>query len=370
MGIYTIYDNTEIDNQIDFFLNVIIEKIFTVINPNEIKSIVLCGGFGRGEGSVFFNNEQVQPINDFDITIFPRKNLNIFKLRYSEQLESVAQELVNIIPIKQIDLGIGDQRKFIIRTLRPFFTINAFEFIHGHRVLFGKSNIHNLKYFYKSHKIPIAEGVKYLYTRGSGLLIPLLDTYQNSSLINNLNTYIEINKARLAIGDSYLIRYRKYHFSYQKRIEIAKKINFNQLENGNTFKQMYLNALEWKLTPTSISEINLEIELKSTIEHFLNYALWYESERIKKYFHSTNEYIRYKLDISNHSKSERKLYDLSKGLYLLSIFFNENNYSDSLNEKLFSIHKNDPIKHNLEYLTKKYLKEFHPGGIVKQLITS
>ena len=66
-------------------------------------------------------------------------------------------------------------------------------------------------------------------------------------ILQNLD--IEINKAILAIGDSYLIKNNKYHYSYNQRIKHANELTFNDISNGNEVKLMYINALNWKLKP-------------------------------------------------------------------------------------------------------------------------
>ena len=38
-----------------------------------IRSIYLCGGFGRGEGSVLKKDHHIQPINDYDLVVFNDK---------------------------------------------------------------------------------------------------------------------------------------------------------------------------------------------------------------------------------------------------------------------------------------------------------
>ena len=51
-----------------------------------------------------------------------------------------------------------------------------------------------------------------------------------------------MNKAGLAIGDSFLILNQKYHYSYYQRLITATKLNFNNVPNGKTLKYIYLNV--------------------------------------------------------------------------------------------------------------------------------
>lgn len=364
MNNYTTKNNSYINSQIDNYLHIIIAELLNIIPENLIKSIALTGSFGREEGGVILHEKKVIPVNDFDITIFPKKNINFFKSKYSHKLESLSQSLLKEIPIKQIDFGIGDIRKFFLRAAPPFFTVNAYEFIFGYKVLYGNLSLTNLRFLYKARKIPISEGVKYLYTRGSGLLIPFLDFFQKSNLINDFYKYIELNKACLAIGDSILIRNKKYHYSYKKRLETVNNISFKEIPNGDELKKIYLQALKWKINPCENLNLNIETELHRVAKIFLNYALWYESFRLKTNINSLEDYINIKLNERSFLRSN--IYDLSHPLFLIGSYLNNHNLNSSIGSLLFTnIFENQP---SLEELTKSYLKKFHPGGIVKNLL--
>ena len=68
MNNYCINQNDNISNRI----NSDIDKIALYLNNNIdcIESLVLAGGFGRGEGSVLVDRDRIQPINDYDDDIW------------------------------------------------------------------------------------------------------------------------------------------------------------------------------------------------------------------------------------------------------------------------------------------------------------
>ena len=67
-------------------MDIIIETIKKNIPPTNLRSIILSGGFGRGEGSVIVEGEKVTPLKDYDILVILKKetingNDRIYKQR-------------------------------------------------------------------------------------------------------------------------------------------------------------------------------------------------------------------------------------------------------------------------------------------------
>ena len=164
------------------------------------------------------------------------------------------------------------------------------------------------------------EGLKYLYTRGSGLLISLYDLKNKNNKISLLNLFIELNKFKMSLGDSYLIYKKKYHHLYTKRYEISRDLSFNDLPNGQLIKQNYLDAIKWKIKPKEINNRNIiEEQIYPMLTIYLEYLLWYESKRQKKNFLSIEDYI---LQFNKEINSlidilTKRLYFKNNLLYLL-----------------------------------------------------
>ena len=62
---YTVY-GPEVNEAIQSDLDKITETILSQINP---VSIILFGGFGKGEGSVEVLNNSITPLNDYDLYV-------------------------------------------------------------------------------------------------------------------------------------------------------------------------------------------------------------------------------------------------------------------------------------------------------------
>lgn len=395
MGRYTVHNNKLVDEKLDNYFNQIVERIIDVVGKENIKAIVLFGSFGRGEGGVVIENKKVIPVNDFDITIFVNNNLTHLRNLYSEELEESAQILSKKIGIKQIDLDLSHPFTLLFAKMN-----NAnYERYHGHKLLFGSISIKKrmLKPNYK--KIKNIDGTNYFLSRGSGLVLSAycLNKYSvNTPKVIVENFEIEINKAILAIGDSYLIKNKKYHFLYTQRIKNAKQLSFSDIENSSEIKQLYIDALNWKLKPSfKYQNKTIQIEkLKHILNLFSKYFLWFESERLNKNF---SDWINYSeqiihlqkidlnflfrksvLDFLNNPKNFFKRFNFNKitsnalavklSIMTLILF----SYVDSENSNLMKDKANLNLKYfykvqnNNEWtsLAEEYLKVFHPNGLL------
>jgi len=376
MGKFTILKDPRVDKKIQLKLDYIVDEILKVIEESDVKAIVLVGSFGRGEGGVFITDNAVVPVNDFDILIFPKTNVNEFKKKYLSNLHDIAAKCAKMISIKQIDISVGDKRKFSIRQFSLFYTVNTYEIVRGHYILFGSIDLAKMKKAYVHQKIPLMEGLKYLFTRGSGLLIPLYAQQLKRKIPIDFS-YMELNKARLAMGDSYLIQNKKYHFSYTKRIERAENLKFDDLPNGAIIKAMYINALKWKLKPVSIDDdYDINGEITSVVKIFVEYFLFFESYRLKKKFKNILEYLQITASmkrplIYHITKSDSFVEKLKIMMLLISTFCVEEDVeSKMLKEAVRRLRYFDESKFEISWLScvAKYLNIWHPEGIVKELV--
>ena len=79
MGTYTIFNNKLVDLQIQERIDLIVGVISN--NVPHIDSLILTGGFGKGEGSVVFKDDEVKPLRDFDFCIVSDKKYPLIILK-------------------------------------------------------------------------------------------------------------------------------------------------------------------------------------------------------------------------------------------------------------------------------------------------
>lgn len=401
MGKYTIHNDKNIDYSLDKNFSIIVQKIIEIIGISNIKAIVLFGSFGRGEGGIIIENNKVIPVNDLDITIFVKKNLTRLRKLYSQNLEDNAQILSKKIGVKQIDLDLSHPHTLLFSKMN-----NAnYERYYGHQILFGDIDIKKRMLKPSHKKIKLIDGATYFLTRGSGLVLAryCLDKFKNNNQkVLNQNFYIEINKAILAIGDSYLIKHSKYHYLYSERLKTVENLMFNDILNGNKIKSLYIEALIWKLKPV-FRDDTYEIQSKewyNVVNIYSEYFLWFESERLNINFTNWNEYFEkiFLIQKPDYNMFFRKtvLRILSNPTYVFKIFrpnnldFNgfaiklsimtqilfsvidKRNSTTLISNARKSLLDNYEIKtqNNWLEISESYLEIFHPNGLINLILNT
>ncbi len=272
MGKYTAYNQPWVDEQIKRQLDLAVDIIEKRIK--NISSIILVGGFGRGEGSVKLENEKMIPLNDYDIYVVLKDN---FKISESEN-----QELTKEIEEKAETSGFSLYEKseksfyFDIRFLNlnqltklsPF--IKYYEMKHASYVLFGE-DIRNLIPDYKPQDLPVSEGLRFILNRLSSISLwgPVdlilkkdLPQWQKDALLYDISkSYIEICTCLTQLAGV-------YQPTYQKRLEELKKV----------FDQEFIDLKNQ--TPDLLEKIDYytQLKLKSEYEGIDNYLeRWFEA---------------------------------------------------------------------------------------------
>ena len=83
---YTINKDLKINKKIADDLKSIVNGIIKIIGDYVI-SIYLVGGFGRGEGSVYIDNENIKIVNDYDLLIVVKQYSHV-KKKYIKSAKS------------------------------------------------------------------------------------------------------------------------------------------------------------------------------------------------------------------------------------------------------------------------------------------
>jgi len=217
-----------------------------------IHSILLCGGFGRGEGSVVVQNGIIHVVNDYDfvIALKGKNRLHYTKLykKFHAPLEQLAAELADELEIKQVDLALKPLSYFSkARILR----IENFEVKKGHVLVFGNEDPTARMPDWRAKNIPLFEGTWLLRNRGTGMLIAALYALCKGGVPEKKkeNFVIECTKAQLAMGDSILLLRGMYHHLYNERLKRITNLDFSDIPAGQEILMKYREALEHKLRP-------------------------------------------------------------------------------------------------------------------------
>lgn len=213
---FTVSAFPSIEARIASDLTLLRESIFETVGRSHIRMLALGGGFGRGEGTAFIENNQPHIVNDYDIKIAHDLPGFLFQARYARPLEKVAERYARQLAIKQIDLG-GQDYRTLSRIPAP--TIANYEMAHGYYIFYGEDLLAPAAAQLPVEHIPPWEGTWLLRNRSIGLILAGL--YFLGGRIpheeNRENLWIETNKALLAVGDAFLLAHGCYHWSYVER---------------------------------------------------------------------------------------------------------------------------------------------------------
>ncbi len=102
-GLYTVNVDARVDDAIEKDLDVIVDRLKS---HRTIKSIVLGGGFGRGEGSVLVDENGVRPVNDYDIfVVVSDEDSTDYRPIGAELARELNVRWVDIIPVKSSSIA-------------------------------------------------------------------------------------------------------------------------------------------------------------------------------------------------------------------------------------------------------------------------
>ena len=243
---FTIHDTQNIDDRITFDLDLITQIILNQFT--NVESIILAGGFGRGEGSVLIVNNDIQPINDYDIYIITKNNSKIV------DLENLRNSILKRIQIRQVDIELIQAKK--LKYLKP--TMANYDLKYASYVFYGNKKILESIPFIDSSKLSLREGRTPLLL----YLISILQAYpgeKDSQITDNEKFWIyqQISKSILGWSSALLILHGKYHSSYIEREKI-----FKEIINNEVWCELVQKATQFKVSPF--------LDIKEDL-----YSLWY-----------------------------------------------------------------------------------------------
>lgn len=272
MGKYTAYNKPWVDEAIDNHLKVAVEKITKL--PH-LVSIILVGGFSRGEGSVRLKkNCKVVPINDYDIYVIVKKPIE------EERLNKIAKEIEKKVGSKGYSLYGYSEKEFYfdiraitldkLKKLLPM--IKYYELKYASIIIWGKDLRSSIPDFNKND-LPFSDGLRFLMNRICHITEwfladyikdkPAKDWEQETLIYDMSKTYIECCTI-LTLLKGY------YYPTYQQRLDQLVK-------HQNEFKEL------WQKFP----------DLLEKIKYFTNQKLrpnFKEIKDIKRTWLETREY--------------------------------------------------------------------------------
>lgn len=239
MTIYTRQGKSS-DKAIQKYLDIVTADIVEAI-PS-VKSIILMGGYGKGEGGIIKTKKGYMPVNDFDLYIVTEK------LMPDKFLEDLAEKISKKLGwggkahAEAFETARYDFKKFLHIDIRCLVksqlkylphTVRYFEMKYASKVLYGEDV---LKLFpeIKEDELPISEGLRLIMNRQILLMIamkpewvknPRLMTKQERKIL-----FYYIGKAYFTACENILICNGRFKPTYYGRaIELKKMGGYPEL---------------------------------------------------------------------------------------------------------------------------------------------
>ena len=273
--------NKLINNQFEEHIQLMVKVLES--NIQGINSIILYGGYGRGEGVWIESNGSYNPYNDYDILVVLADGVNKPK-----NISVIKKNLLNKINIEWIDLSCIHLKSFL-RDKRK--TIFRYDLIHGSKVIFGDSDLLKKIQNIDSSEILINEGKLLFFTRlwpfiGGIKILKDLDASEA------LFFRYQMSKVVLASVDMILLMRGSYVSSYIERCKIAVEICKKENLLG---KEMIDWAIKQKLRPSNeiMSKGEVIVMQEKIAIIFSNYSLRLLSKVYKKNFSNLIEFKKF-----------------------------------------------------------------------------
>ena len=252
----------KVDREIQKYVDIAVEEILKKV-PDAL-SIIIYGGYGRGEGSYFLKKGKVMPVNDFDTYVITEKPAE------PEVLDAAADNFakrlgIKGIPFKSFDKTWNFDQNFYLdlkclttsQLKKLFPMIRYYELRNATNVVYGKDTRTFIPDFKKSD-VPLSEGARILMNRMTHLVEyfstegkhdPLtLSFFCTKAFIDSCTALSLLSKR---YEPSYLRRMDNFVKNYEKDFpELAKKLP--------DLPKKVKKYTEWKMKINGLPEKNIE----------------------------------------------------------------------------------------------------------------
>jgi hypothetical protein len=293
------------DKKVEQDMKIICREILEKIKDTE--TIILTGGFSRGEGPVKIEKNKILPYNDYDIQVISRTPIS------KEETDKISVEIskkigyvgiVNFYPFKKEEQKMKDNFYLDLKVDSPeslkkmLPRIRTYELKNNSMILHGK-DLRNLIPDYSLRDIPLSEGAKLLLDRMS----QMIEYYSTGKKYEKeFLTYI-IQQAYAACCTSLLLLSKKYEIGYKKSMEILKKTykqDFPELhEKIPNLTKKIEQFIKWKLNPRKLPNKDVEKEWFTAKENILEVSKYFFSKFLGKKIDTIEELSHAILDMRN-----------------------------------------------------------------------
>ena len=288
---YSVTAEPDLEKKVDADLCLIQGEILAAMG-RQVVSIILTGGYGRGEGGIVWRDEKCYPVNDYDLVVIVRDMpLPVFLL-YRSKLQHLSESLTRQLELG-IDLALIQLNRLAIMSPNIFW----FETQNEHRVMWGAEHVLKNIPRWKASELPLSEGTRLLLNRGAMLLVAK-DLLGQTSIIKAHERqviYTAAWKAVLSWGDCLLLKDGKYEHRYKKRDMLLRGIvSFGDMPIGQKLSSLYSKALHYKFYQEHLGSSFVEMSewMDEIIQQHERVFRWFEENRLGTKIKDWKEYAQ------------------------------------------------------------------------------
>ncbi len=335
MGIYTIHDDKLVDLQIQERIDAIVSVITK--NVPQVDSLILTGGFGKGEGSAVITDGKVRPLRDFDFVIVSDRKISHDRIRNVKKLLDQDLQCDTYRYNKEFSIDISTTTLDNINIFPDVMTYD----LKNSRVVYGEDIREKIRW--NANDIPLRSGTRLLFQKSTALIGVLSRNYLTDGVPESLKeTFMrEVSKVYIEIGSTLCILIGQYDSHCSTRANILSstyKTSFPELfAKIPTLSDKISKATQHKLNPSL-----------SVYENYDPISYWFETRddlgEVMKYVFRI--YCGFSFDNwLNFSQNIKQCHSRKYFSPLIKNYLEYNNFPNpdtlvSILNVLFNIHEN------------------------------
>jgi hypothetical protein len=241
---FTVYNKPNINLIIASQIREVSELVLSRVK--DVISLILIGGYARGEGSVIVTSKGLIPLGDYDflmVTKYPHLSLNFPELELLRRKFRV-----------QYHIEVGNTWKLRL----PFVDkqIYWYEVKFGSKLVYGNPSVLSAIPIGSSLDINLKEGFRLMFNRLMGMLRVFDPSFVEHDPTEEQKEHLIFQSVKgiLACGESLLLLNGVYHYSYRKRLKKLSEC-FEECCSefaciDFSFKEDFEKASRFKLSPS------------------------------------------------------------------------------------------------------------------------
>jgi len=238
-GRYTSRGPAEVERGIARDQQRVAQEVSRLVEPPVLSTLVLAGGYGRGEGGFRWRDGIPVPFNDYDYFVVVRGLGRRALRRLRQRMQALGHRLSPELGL-EVDLAVLDERR--LHRL-PVCTMYS-ELKWGHRALLGDPGCLQAIPGPEPSKLPLAEAARTMLNRGALLLMNEVELRAASPAALETERFERyLCKAILAGGEALLAKDGRYHPLLSVRHDRLLSAA-SELPAG--FVELHRHAMEYK----------------------------------------------------------------------------------------------------------------------------